>query len=570
MMGDVNGMNDRMTRDGKAIFYVLGILMLLAFAGILIDPVQDKRQFAAFLFVRQDALFILILMLLVRFGLGTAPAMPRWADKLGRFWWSIPVFLLLICWIGHRLAFDGYALTRDEQMALFDGFIYRYARLGWPLPVFWQDNALALNQQFILPIAGHRAWLSDYLPVHALARTLVGMVVDPGLTNPLLTAIGAIALWRIARRLWPHDGGAQVATLLLYAGSSQIVVMGMSSYAMPGYLALNLVWLALFLRGGASGHGFAVCVGLIATGWHQPIFHPLFVLPFFAMLAWQRRWRLLCLYGLIYAGIGLAWLAWPHFAANAAGGAAMQGGQIGYGARITMLLSGFDGISLWLMSLNLLRFVAWQHLLLVPLVVTGVRFAWRDPLALSLLAGLILPVAAATLLLAYQGHGWGYRYLHGIIGNACLLGGYGWSALRRRVGTPALWTAANIATFLGVVPVHIALAASIVRPYATVSRAIDRTNSDMVVIDDLAAAFGGDLVSNRPDLGNRPVRLMASQLDDHAMMALCRMHSVAFIGEEQLAPIQRVIPAEETSTDRFRRLEKLCASVRRAARQPLA
>ncbi|WP_416463660.1 hypothetical protein [Sphingomonas sp. VDB2] len=563
-------MNGGMAQDRKAVFYGLGILMLLAFAGILIDPVQDKRQFAAFLFVRQDALFLLLLILLLRFGLWPAPAVPLWAEKAGRFWWSAPVLLLLLCWAGHRLAFDGYDLTRDEQMGLFDGFIYHHARLGWPLPAFWQHNALALNQQFILPIAGHRAWISDYLPVHALTRNLLGTIADPALTNPLLTAIGATALWRIARRLWPQDGSAQIAALLLYVGSSQIVVMGMSSYAMPGYLALNLIWLALFLRGGVMGHGGALCIGLIATGWHQPIFHPLFVLPFIVMLAWQRRWRLFCLYGLTYAAIGLAWLAWPHFAASAAGGAATQGGQLGYGARIAMLLSGFDGISLWLMSLNLLRFVAWQHLLLLPLAVAGIRFAWRDPLALSLLAGLLLPIAAATLLLAYQGHGWGYRYLHGVIGNACLLGGYGWSALRKRTGTPALWTAANIANFVAVVPVHIALAATIVRPYATVSRTIDRTDSDLAVIDDLATAFGGDLVSNRPDLGNRPVRLMASQLDDRAMAALCRTHSIAFVGEKQLAPIQRAIPAKETATDRFLRLEKLCASIRRVARRPPA
>lgn len=562
-------MSDRMAKDWKAVLYALGTLMFLAFAGILLDPVQDKRQFAAFLFMRQDALFTLLLILLVRFGLWPMPAIPPWAEKVARFWWSLPVLLLLLCWVGHGLILDGYDLTRDEQMGLFDAFIYRHARIGWPLPAFWQTNALALNQQFILPIAGHRAWLSDYLPVHALARNLLGTILDPGLTNPLLTAIGAIALWRIARRLWPQDASAQVAALLLYAGSSQIVVMGMTSYAMPGYLALNLVWLALFLRGGAWGHGAALCIGLIATGWHQPIFHPLFVLPFLAMMAWQRRWRLLCLYVLTYAAIGLAWLAWPHFAATAAGGAATQGGQLGYGARVVMLLSGFDGVSLWLMSLNLLRFFAWQHLFLLPLMVAGIRFAWRDPLALALLAGLILPVAAATLLLAYQGHGWGYRYLHGVIGNACLLGGYGWSALRKQVGTPALWTAANIATFLGVVPIHIALAASIVRPYATVSRAIDRTQSDVAVIDDLAAAFGGDLVSNRPDLGNRPIRLMASQLDDRAMIALCRSHRVAFIGGKQLAPIQRAIPAQETATDRFARLRSLCTSVTGAVRQPV-
>jgi hypothetical protein len=60
------------------------------------------------------------------------------------------------------------------------------------------------------------------------------------------------------------------------------------------------------------------------------------------------------------------------------------------------------------MALNLLRFVAWQHLLLVPLVVAGVRAARRgDGMVAALAAGPALMIVITCVLLPYQGHGWG-------------------------------------------------------------------------------------------------------------------------------------------------------------------
>lgn len=561
-------MSDGLARDGRLVFYAIAILLLAAFLGVLIDPVSDKRQFTAFLFVRQDAPFAIVIALLARFGLANRIGRDDVAGRAAPHWWLIPLVLLLLCWIGYRQVFQAYAFTRDEQMGLFDAFIYGHGRITWPIAPVWRDHALALNQQFILPITGHQAWQSDYLPGNATMRALIALLVDPGWTNPLLTAIGAVALWRVARRLWPDDPGAQVTTLLLYSGSSQVVVMGMSGYAMAGYLTLNLIWLALFLRGGAAGHGGAILIGMVATGWHQPIFHPLFVLPFLAMLTWQRRWPLLMLYCVAYGGFGLAWLAWPHVVTALAGGAPPDIGTVGYGGRILMLLSDFSPVNLWLMAMNLLRFIAWQHLLLAPLALAGLRLARHEPMVLALTAGLALPMLAASILLAYQGHGWGYRYLHGVIGNACLLGGWGWRALNRHNALPRIANALHLASLLIALPIHAAVAAGLVAPYAAASRAIDAMDTDVAIIDDLAVAFGGDLVFNRPDLGNRPLRLMASQMDDAAMRDICRRTRTVFIGRTQLAPVRRAIPIEDRNTAHFKHLRDICAKVSRA--EPVA
>jgi hypothetical protein len=47
--------------------------------------------------------------------------------------------------------------------------------------------------------------------------------------------------------------------------------------------------------------------------------------------------------------------------------------------------------------------------------------------------GLLLPLAVMTAILPYQGHGFGYRYLHAQMGDAALLGAYGWQRLGRGV-----------------------------------------------------------------------------------------------------------------------------------------
>jgi hypothetical protein len=83
------------------------------------------------------------------------------------------------------------------------------------------------------------------------------------------------------------------------------------------------------------------------------------------------------------------------------------------------------------MAANLLRLVGWSHLALWPLVLLGAGL-WRKPQVAALLA-LLLPLAVMTAILPYQGHGFGYRYLHAQMGDAALLGAYGWQRLGRGV-----------------------------------------------------------------------------------------------------------------------------------------
>ncbi|MEJ7933710.1 hypothetical protein WG907_05480 [Sphingobium sp. AN558] len=549
----------------------LGVLLAIALVGVMIDPVHDKRQFSAFLFVRQDLVFALAIALLIRFGLkpGTATR-AAWMDGVARRPWVIALLLALAAWAGHYLLLQGHDLTRDEQMATFDAAIYAHGHLSWPIAPAWRPVAEALNQFFILPIAGRQAWVSSYLPVNALARAAMGTLGDASLASPLFTAIGALALWRIALRLWPDDSAARAVALLLYAGSSQIVIQGMTAHAMAGHLALDLVWLALFLRDRRSSHAGAIIVGFLATGLHQPLFHPLFALPFLIGLIVRRRWSLALGYGAAYCAIGLFWLAWPNMIAQLSGGAletlSETGDRLGYLDRLLFLLRGIGPVSLWLMAMNLLRFVAWQHLLLLPLAAAGMSLGWRSCAVRPLVAGIVLHIVVVGLLLAFQGHGWGYRYLHGVVGSFCLLGAQGWHALRGRWPGERLWAWGNGVTFLLMLPAHMAMTAWLTLPYAQVSERIDRLPVDVAIVDNGAVAYGSDLVFNRPDLSNRPIRLLAGSLTPAQAATLCRTHEVAFVDSTMLQPIRQMIDAKPGPKGPFNALRAACDTRQQATR----
>jgi hypothetical protein len=77
---------------------------------------------------------------------------------------------------------------------------------------------------------------------------------------------------------------------------------------------------------------------------------------------------------------------------------------------------------------------------------------------------------------------------------------------------------------------------SMVAPFASVSRAIDTSPERFVIVDNSAAPFGGNLVINQPDLSNRPIRLMASELRASDISDICARGTVAFIKAPVLKP----------------------------------
>jgi hypothetical protein len=317
----------------------------------------------------------------------------------------------------------------------------------------------------------------------------------------------------------------------------------MTAYSMSMHMALNMLWLALFLTDRPRTHAAAILVGFFATGIHQPLFHALFVLPFLALLFGQRRWKLLAFYIGCYAVIGSFWMLWPlwiatHAAANSAmicASADCEG--VGFVARLSAILKLPDLQSAWLTAANLLRLLLWQNPLLAPLALAGAISCWRkDPLVRALAISFILPIIVLAFLLPWQGHGWGYRYVHPVMGSAILLACFGYRHMETKgvsIGRPLMIASALAAVLL---PLQAWMAARMVRPFVQIHAELTAIGADVVIVDT-GVPLGHDVVYNKFDLSNRPKLLVGFFVKPEGLSRLCRNSTIAFVDAQRLAPI---------------------------------
>jgi len=524
------------------------IVVALAVLIIALPFVAGGERLTGTLAFRQDlyvAPVLLAIFILAQRWLAKGTATKFWPSKNPYWVGGILALVLLVGWAGHYVVFDGYDLSRDEQMASFDAAIFRNGHLFAPIPLAWRPISEALNLVFILPIGAREYWVSSYLPVHSAWRAALSFVADPALASPLMATMGGFFIWRIARLLWPASASTQLVCVLLYACSSQVLVMSMTAFSMSMHFALNMLWLWLFLIDRRRTHVAAMVVGWFAAGIHQPVFHAMFVLPFFLMLLGLKRWKLLAAYVAVYVCIGAFWLAWPIWISShgAAAAVAIQGtGGVGFLDRLRSILGGWKHDPPWIMSANLLRLICWQHPLLLPLAIVGISLNFRkEPLCRALAISFILPILVTAILLPWQGYGWGYRYVQPALGCLILLGGYGWSALESAGLNlrPAMIRVSAVAA-LFIFPFFAATAHSIVSPFATLHSRISAIPADIVVVDTNAAPYSDDLVFNPADLSNRPITLLAGSLKPTDLERVCRLGSVGFVSGERLAPIAKL------------------------------
>lgn len=509
-----------------------------------------------FFLYRQDRWLLFVAMLLLALCIWRLPTREQALSGSWRLALTIGALMAVGAFAGHYLILSGHDLSRDEQMATFDAQVFAQGQLISPLNGIWRQHADALNTMFMYPTSETAGWISAYLPLNAVLRALFGLIGDAAMTGPAMLVLGAIALWGCARRLWPADREPAVVALLLYLGSGQILFNGMTAYAMPAHLALNLCWLWLFLRQTAWTDMAALAVVFVAVGLHQPIMHPMFAAPILFLLVLERDWPRATLYFLGYAAIGAFWAWWPNAmgALVEADAAAPKGQGIDYISRLILTVLQGDGLRLANMVANVLRFFAWQHLMLLPLLPLGLAIARRKRLAGALAAGILLTITIMLIILPYQGHGFGYRYLHGLIGSFILLAVYGWTALGE---AQARWRPILLRTtavgLLIVTPLQAWMAYSFYAPFARVSDRIAASEADYVVVGESDAPFAIDLVINPPMLDARPLRLVRGRVDPTLARALCAPRPVplvAFLNDTTLQPIRDYFGATDDSVER--------------------
>jgi hypothetical protein len=464
-------------------------------------------------------------------------AWSRLAPRTGPICFAVPILIAgLAVALGTKLVAFDFALTRDEVMAQFDAKIIASGHLIASVVPEWRPYAQSLQPEFRLPIPGDVAWVSSYLPGNAAVRAVLGIAFPAMLVNAVLAVAALLAVFGIARQIWPQRRDVWIVALALVASSAQFLFMAMTPYAMSAHLTCNLIWLWLFLRNTPSSHACAAAVGFLATGLHQFIFHPLFVAPFVLQLLIERRWKVAAFYVASYSAIGVFWILYWQLLLASSGIAPAAAGAMGTSyllKRIADLLANFSVFGIETMVQNLLRFVAWQNPLLLVLLLPGMAFAWRTGgVFRSLAGGIVLMLAAMFILLPYQDIGWGYRYVHGLIGNAALLGGLGWIRLttganedehRSTRGIAAAITAAAVLVLL---PVHALQMRNKIAPYARAYAHIVNAQADAVVVDTISIYYGIDLVRNDPYLRNRPLTFDIGALDERLVRNLCARFSV--------------------------------------------
>jgi hypothetical protein len=524
-------------------------------AFILSLTFRPYSNVSAFMLHKQDRWLLLAAALLVLLSCIRPAERPHLPVVHRRTWLVIALALLVATSAGHFLVLSGYDLSRDEQMATFDATVFGQGHLVAPLPPFWRDYSDALNTLFFYPAQPRGAWISAYLPLNAAMRALFGLIGAPWLVGPLMTALGAVALFGCVRRLWPDDREAGFVALVLYAGSAQVLFAGMTSYAMPGHLALDLCWLWLFLRRTTASDLAALVVGFVATGLHQPLMHPMFVGPFVLLLLAERNWQRAAIYIAGYAAISLFWLWWPTWIWSLVqiGPHVPRPEGVDYFTRLINTVRDRDPMGLPNMIANGLRFIAWQHLLLVPLMLAGARRYRSDPMIAALAGGMVLTTLAMAVLLPNQGHGFGYRYLHGLIGNGILLAVYGWKTLGEQTGQwRTLLLRTTAAGALVILPLQAVMAHEFYAVSARISARLSAIDADYVVLGGKDAATAVDLVHNPPDLASRPVRLLRGELTKASVAAICASHpTVALIGDKVIEPLGTYFAFGPTTADFF-------------------
>ncbi|MXO95124.1 hypothetical protein GRI34_01670 [Erythrobacter aquimaris] len=518
--------------------------LLLCFFTLLLSVI-DTDALPRYYFVNQDrwaaAYFAVILGLLAFYRETARPRVspPRFREI------CLAAFVVVVTgYVGHYLLLFGYPVTRDELMAEFDAEIFASGELAANVAPQWRDYVVAMAPHFRLPIHENAAWASAYLPMNAMIRAGFGSVFDPSLLNPLLAGIGLIALCDAAKRLFPESATPQWVVLGGYLLSAQILITGMTSYAMTGHLATSSVWLSLFLRDTRWSHAGAMAIGVLAIGLHQIAFHPLFAGPILLTLLLHRRWYLFAVYALTY---GAAILGFTSYHSWVAGGYDFQGSNSlseGGSAFFDFLrnqvlpLLRIPSISSFLfMEWNLLRFFAFMPAFVLPLLLlSGRALKSNRGISVPLMAGLLITLAVLFLVIPYQGHGWGFRYLHGLLPSVLLLCAYGYASLQQENGGGRALPIKSMA--LATLPAIAFLTVSsqkFVAPYAEATEIINQQDGDFVLVDTTSGDFAVDLVRNDPYLRNRPLIFDPRFLTQDNIAELCGRGTISLVRKTDLA-----------------------------------
>jgi hypothetical protein len=427
-----------------------------------------------------------------------------------RWLWMLAALVLATTAAGTWLVFHAYPLSMDEYMAGFGARVIISGHRSAPVPEEWWAHVRVLAPLFSTIYTDH-TWGSAYLPVYSAIRALFLAVRIEPITNAALGAVSVVLIGLVGRRLWPTRPVRTWFAVGALVLSAQFLVTSMTAYAMPAHLCLNLLWLWLYLRDDRLSNAIVPWVGVAALGLHNPFPHAVFVAPFLLRTLMRRRVALISYWGGVYAAGSLMWLRFLQTSMAGAAGVEAESTQGGAVAASTFLGSfhlpnRFQGLT---HVMNVALLLDWQ----TPLAALGLvaaLCAWRrlSPAMRDVALSLALTFALYIFFPINQGHGWGYRYIYGALGNVALLAAVGVDELGEMLGRERmrLLIAASIVATLAIqLPRRFLDAERFTRPFAAGAAWVAAQDAEVVIVPTRGVWYGNDLVRNDPLFRKRPL-----------------------------------------------------------------
>jgi hypothetical protein len=188
--------------------------------------------------------------------------------------------------------------------------------------------------------------------------------------------------------------------------------------------------------------------------------------------------------------------------------------------------------------MNITLLLSWQSVALTFLFIWNAR-NWTNftPLMKDLFWGCILTFVFYIFFPLNQGHGWGYRYIYGVLGNAVLLSVAGWYHLKDATGVKRANQFVFVATIFALLiqlPIRCLQVESFVRPFAQAMSFIESAPEEFILIDHTKIWYSQDLIRNDPFLRNKPKVLFARRLSEVQKQNLCERGSLRVIKPAEL------------------------------------
>lgn len=353
------------------------------------------------------------------------PVPLRALDYLDHYRYYVAGGVAVLLAIGTLTVYHNHPLSVDESAQLFQARIFADGRIWAKYPPELLDWLLPYTSYgfFKTGSAGGEV-ICDYWPGLSLLQTPFVLIGAPWLLNPLLGAGTLVLIRRLAGELYP-DTSAPAWAMLLTLASPVFIVSCISYYEMPAHLFLNLLFTFLILQGTPHMLLAAGVVGSLALVVKNPVPHILYATPWIAWLALRRGgWRALIWLAVGYAPLSLLiGFGWAALRLDLAAQAPAQAKTVYEDpARLLSIFSAsaFTRV-VYYRILALLKLAAWAVPGLIILAVFGARSAWKDRRVRVLAVSLVLTYAGYFLFKVTQGHGWGYRHVHGAWGTLPLL-----------------------------------------------------------------------------------------------------------------------------------------------------